>query len=169
MLSQQSSRGVPLTPARAGFLGSPFPPRSLPDWLASGSGNSTVSCSKTWLDAGSTLRGAVLHAPKSQNVSSRQASAGNPLPSIPLHSIVSYCTVLYQTRFIQLNPHSKEDHKLGARRNRKFQHVVYWEGLNHENESTGLSPSLARSSNLFTITVHCAHFFIVGCFAQDIG
>ncbi|MCE2056152.1 hypothetical protein HAX54_044127 [Datura stramonium] len=26
-------------------------------------------------------------------------------------------------RFIQLNPHSKEDHKLGARRNRKFQHV----------------------------------------------
>nr|YP_010833540.1 hypothetical protein QLP06_mgp073 [Jatropha curcas]WFG81166.1 hypothetical protein [Jatropha curcas] len=26
--------------------------------------------------------------------------AGSPLPSIPLHSIVSYCTVPYQTRYI---------------------------------------------------------------------
>nr|GLL21577.1 hypothetical protein C5167_003922 [Ipomoea trifida] len=47
-----------LTPARAGFLGSPFPPRSRPGWPASGSGNSPVPWSKTWLDAGSTPRGA---------------------------------------------------------------------------------------------------------------
>ncbi|KAG5098191.1 hypothetical protein JHK82_048045 [Glycine max] len=33
---------------------------------------------------------------------------------------------------------------------------IYWEGSNIGNESIGLSPSLARSSNLFTITVHCA-------------
>ncbi|KAL0285385.1 UNVERIFIED_CONTAM: hypothetical protein Sangu_2781000, partial [Sesamum angustifolium] len=45
-------------PARAGFLGSPFPPRSRPGWPASGSGNSPVPWSKTWLDAGSTPRGA---------------------------------------------------------------------------------------------------------------
>ncbi|KAK7297729.1 hypothetical protein VNO77_47727 [Canavalia gladiata] len=39
----------------------------------------------------------------------------------------------------------------------EFEHAAfYWEGSNHGNESTGLSPSLARSSNLFTITVHCA-------------
>jgi hypothetical protein len=41
-------RAVPLTP---GFLGSPFPPRSRPGWPASGSGNSPVPWSKTWLDA----------------------------------------------------------------------------------------------------------------------
>uniref|UniRef100_A0A494G8Y5 Uncharacterized protein n=1 Tax=Solanum lycopersicum TaxID=4081 RepID=A0A494G8Y5_SOLLC len=36
-------------------------------------------------------------------------------------------------RFIQLNPHSKEDHKLGARRNRKFQHVE--NGVSSERKS----------------------------------
>jgi len=35
------------TPAGAGFLGSPFPPRSRPGWPASGSGNSPVPWSKT--------------------------------------------------------------------------------------------------------------------------
>ncbi|XAR60717.1 hypothetical protein NMG60_11034197 [Bertholletia excelsa] len=30
--------------------------------------------------------------------------------------------VVQYSRFIQLNPHSKEDHKLGAQRNRKYQH-----------------------------------------------
>jgi len=44
----------------AGLLGSPFPPRSRPGWPSIGSGNSPIPWSKTWLDAGSTPRGAVL-------------------------------------------------------------------------------------------------------------
>ncbi|YP_009532815.1 hypothetical protein (mitochondrion) [Glycine soja] len=56
-------RAVPFILCRprpgAGFLGSPFPPRSRPGWPSSGSGNSPVPWSKTWLDAGSTPRGAV--------------------------------------------------------------------------------------------------------------
>lgn len=38
-----------LTRAGAGFLGSPFPPRSRPGWPASGSGNSPVPWSKKGL------------------------------------------------------------------------------------------------------------------------
>ncbi|KAD6119215.1 hypothetical protein E3N88_10486 [Mikania micrantha] len=48
-----------LNPAWAGFLGSLSPPCSRPGWPASGSGKYLVPCSKTWLDAGYTPRGAV--------------------------------------------------------------------------------------------------------------
>lgn len=62
-LCQHNIRAVPFILCRpragAGFLGSPFPPRSRPGWPSSGSGNSPVPWSKTWLDAGSTPRGAV--------------------------------------------------------------------------------------------------------------
>ncbi|KAB8468453.1 hypothetical protein FH972_025287 [Carpinus fangiana] len=34
----------------------------------------------------------------------------------------AYPIIRERGRFIQLNPHSKEDHKLRARRNRKYQH-----------------------------------------------
>ncbi|ONK70862.1 uncharacterized protein A4U43_C04F2290 [Asparagus officinalis] len=37
-----------LTPAEAGFLGSPFPPRSRPGWPTSGNGNSLVPCFYAW-------------------------------------------------------------------------------------------------------------------------
>ncbi|PHU14568.1 hypothetical protein BC332_15773 [Capsicum chinense] len=40
--------------AQVGFLGSLFPLRSRPGWPASGSGNSLVPWSMTWLDVGST-------------------------------------------------------------------------------------------------------------------
>ncbi|KAL1298986.1 hypothetical protein AAHE18_18G073500, partial [Arachis hypogaea] len=62
-LCQHNIRAVPFILCRprpgAGFLGSPFPPRSRPGWPSSGSGNYPVPWSKTWLDAGSTPRGAV--------------------------------------------------------------------------------------------------------------
>ncbi|CAJ1947948.1 unnamed protein product [Sphenostylis stenocarpa] len=54
-----SSPSFYVDPGPGWLLGSPFPPRSRPGWPSSGSGNSPVPRSKTWLDAGSTPRGAV--------------------------------------------------------------------------------------------------------------
>ncbi|KAK7321855.1 hypothetical protein VNO80_35517 [Phaseolus coccineus] len=84
---------------------------------------------------------------------------GSPRPDHPIHSNRQawFCSQSNFVTFVYPSDGSPFGACIRSFPGVEFEHAAfYWEGSNHGNESTGLSPSLARSSNLFTITVHCA-------------